>query len=132
MKNIKRVKNVQNIKNIFRSFATPPEPVQIVSECVAMLRGIKDISWKGAKGMMSDPAFLRQLQEMNCDKITLKQQQTVKAHLKKTTKLDQMQHISKAGYGLYRFVLAVLDYCAVFREVRHLNFNVLSERDKFL
>ncbi|CAL7939586.1 unnamed protein product [Xylocopa violacea] len=101
-----------------RSFATPPEPVQIVSECVAMLRGIKDISWKGAKGMMSDPAFLRTLQEMNCDKITLKQQQAVKAHLKKTTKLDQMQSISKAGYGLYKFVMAVLDYCAVFREVK--------------
>ncbi|CAK9806047.1 Dynein axonemal heavy chain 10 [Anthophora plagiata] len=101
-----------------RSFATPPEPVQIVSECVAMLRGIKDISWKGAKGMMSDPAFLRVLQEMNCDKITLKQQQAVKAHMKKSTKLDQMQSISKAGYGLYRFVLAVLDYCAVYREVK--------------
>ncbi|KAF3425259.1 hypothetical protein E2986_13407 [Frieseomelitta varia] len=101
-----------------RSFATPPEPVQIVSECVAMLRGVKDISWKGAKGMMSDPGFLRSLQEMNCDKITLKTQQAVKAHLKKTTKLDQMQFISKAGYGLYKFVMAVLDYCAVFREVK--------------
>ncbi|XP_076621651.1 dynein heavy chain at 89D [Colletes latitarsis] len=101
-----------------RSFATPPEAVQIVSECVAMLRGVKDISWKGAKGMMSDPAFLRTLQEMNCDKITLKQQQAVRAHLKKTTKLDQMQYISKAGFGLYKFVLAVLDYCAVFREVK--------------
>ena len=83
-----------------------------------MLRGVKDISWKGAKGMMSDPGFLRSLQEMNCDKITLKTQQAVKAHLKKTTKLDQMQFISKAGYGLYKFVLAVLDYCAVFREVQ--------------
>ncbi|XP_076299453.1 dynein axonemal heavy chain 10-like [Lasioglossum baleicum] len=101
-----------------RSFATPPEPVQIVSECVAMLRGIKDISWKGAKGMMSDPAFLRILQEMNCDKITLKTQQAVRAHLRKSTKLDQMQNISKAGFGLYKFVLAVLDYCAVFREVK--------------
>nr|XP_031841739.1 dynein heavy chain 10, axonemal [Nomia melanderi] len=101
-----------------RSFATPPEPVQIVSECVAMLRGVKDISWKGAKGMMSDPAFLRILQEMNCDKITLKTQQAVKAHLRKSTKLDQMQNISKAGFGLYKFVLAVLDYCAVYREVK--------------
>ncbi|XP_012151823.2 dynein heavy chain at 89D [Megachile rotundata] len=101
-----------------RSFATPPEPVQIVSECVAMLRGVKDISWKGAKGMMSDPAFLRLLQEMNCDKITLKQQQAVKAHLKKSNKLDQMEMISKAGFGLYKFVLAVLDYCAVYREVK--------------
>ncbi|KYN03638.1 Dynein heavy chain 10, axonemal, partial [Cyphomyrmex costatus] len=101
-----------------RSFATPPEPVQIVSECVAILRGVKDVSWKGAKGMMSDPYFLKHLQEMNCDLITLRQQQAVKAHLKKTDKLDQMQIISKAGYGLYKFVLAVLDYCAVYREVK--------------
>ncbi|KAG7199558.1 hypothetical protein KM043_014169 [Ampulex compressa] len=101
-----------------RSFATPPEPVQVVSECVAILRGVKEISWKGAKGMMSDPGFLRSLQEMNCDQITLRQQQAVKAHLKKSTKLDQMETISKAGHGLYKFVLAVLDYCAVFREVK--------------
>jgi len=91
--------------------------VQIVSECVAMLRGVKDVSWKGAKGMMSDPYFLKHLQEMNCDLITLRQLQAVRAHLKKTEKLDQMQVISKAGYGLYKFVLAVLDYCAVYREV---------------
>ncbi|RLU20605.1 hypothetical protein DMN91_007218 [Ooceraea biroi] len=101
-----------------RSFATPPEPVQIVSECVAILRGVKDVSWKGAKGMMSDPGFVRSLQEMNCDQITLKQQQAVRAHLKKTDKLDQMQAISKAGYGLYKFVIAVLDYYAVYREVK--------------
>ncbi|XP_020287480.1 dynein heavy chain 10, axonemal isoform X2 [Pseudomyrmex gracilis] len=101
-----------------RSFVTPPEPVQIVSECVAMLRGVRDVSWKGAKGLMSDPGFLKSLQEMNCDQITLKQQQAVRAHLKKSDKLDQMQVISKAGYGLYRFVLAVLDYCAVFREIK--------------
>jgi len=67
--------------------------------------------------MMSDPYFLRHLQEMNCDQITLRQQQAVRALLKKTDKLDQMQVISKAGYGLYKFVLAVLDYCAVYREV---------------
>ncbi|XP_072767433.1 LOW QUALITY PROTEIN: dynein axonemal heavy chain 10-like [Anoplolepis gracilipes] len=101
-----------------RSFATPPEPVQIVSECVAMLYGVKDVSWKGAKGMMSDPGFVRNLQEMNCDQITLKQQQAVRAHLKKTDKLDQMQFISKAGYGLYKFVFAVLDYCDVYKEVK--------------
>ncbi|GAB1860436.1 Dynein heavy chain 10, axonemal [Camponotus japonicus] len=101
-----------------RSFVTPPEPVQIVSECVAMLRGVKDVSWKGAKGMMSDPGFVRSLQEMNCDQITIKQQQAVQTHLKKTDKLDQMQVISKAGYGLYKFVLAVLDYCAVYKEVK--------------
>lgn len=54
---------------------------------------------------------------MNCDLITLKQQQAVRAHMKKSDKLDQMHAISRAGYGLYKFVIAVLEYCAVFREV---------------
>lgn len=67
--------------------------------------------------MMSDPSFLRMLQEMDCDQITLKQQQMVKSHLKKSNKLEQMKSISRAGYGLYKFLLAVLDYCSVFREV---------------
>ena len=103
--------------HFYRSFATPPEAVQIVCEGVAIIRGVKEISWKSAKGMMSDPNYLRTLQEMDCDQITLKQQQAAKSHLKKSTKLEQMQSISKAGYGLYKFLLAVLDYCTVFREV---------------
>jgi len=103
--------------------------VQIVSECVAILRGLKEISWKAAKGMMSDPAFLRYLQEMDCDHITLKQQQAVRAHLKKSDKLDQMQAISRAGYGLYKFVIAVLDYCAVYREVPE---NFITSRYRFI
>ena len=109
------------ISFLCRSFATPPEPVQVVCECVAIIRGVKEISWKSAKGMMSDPNFLRILQEMNCDEITLKQQQMVKAHLKKSNKMEQMKTISTAGYGLYKFVLAVLDYCSVFREVCNLH-----------
>lgn len=92
--------------------------MQIICECVVILRGVKEISWKSAKGIMADPNFLRTLQEMDCEAITLKQQQMVKAHLKKSNKMDQMKTISKAGYGLYRFVLAVLEFCAVFREVR--------------
>lgn len=68
--------------------------------------------------MMSDPNFLRTLLELNCDAITQSQIRAVKAHMKKSNKLDDMQNISKAGYGLYRFVQAVLGYCAVFREVK--------------
>lgn len=67
--------------------------------------------------MMADPNFLRTLQEMECENITLKQQQMVKAHLKKSNKMDQMKTISKAGFGLYKFVLAVLEFCTVYREV---------------
>ena len=65
-----------------RSFATPPEPVQIVCECVAIIKGFKEISWKTAKGMMSDGNFLKSLQEMNCDLITMKQVSSARAHMK--------------------------------------------------
>ncbi|KAL1513082.1 hypothetical protein ABEB36_002553 [Hypothenemus hampei] len=101
-----------------RSFATPPEPVQIVCECLVILRGYKEVSWKTAKGMMADTNFLKNLQEMNCDAITLAQQRACKAHMKKSSKLDEMASISKAGYGLLKFVQAVLGYCAVYREVK--------------
>lgn len=101
-----------------RSFATPPEAVQVVCECVAIIRGYKEISWKTAKGMMADSSFLRSLQEMNCDLITQAQVRAVKAHMKKSSKLDDMASISKAGYGLLKFVQAVLEYCAVYREVK--------------
>ncbi|KAJ8924399.1 hypothetical protein NQ315_007195, partial [Exocentrus adspersus] len=101
-----------------RSFATPPEPVQIVCECLVILRGIKEVSWKSAKGMMADPGFLRSLQEMNCDIITQTQIRAVKAHMTKSKKLDEMASISKAGSGLLKFVQAVLGYCAVYREVK--------------
>ena len=42
----------------------------------------------------------------------------LKCFVQKSTKLDQMAQISKAGYGLLKFVDAVLGYCAVFREVK--------------
>lgn len=68
--------------------------------------------------MMADPNFLRNLQEMNCDLITQNQVKAVKTHLKKSKKLDTMQNISKAGFGLLKFVYAVLGYCAVYKEVK--------------
>lgn len=68
--------------------------------------------------MMADPNFLRNLKEMNCDNITLAQQRAVKAHLKTSKKLADMATISKAGFGLLKFVQAVLGYCEVYREVK--------------
>ncbi|CRL07346.1 CLUMA_CG020322, isoform A [Clunio marinus] len=101
-----------------RSFANPPEPVQIICECVAILKGLKDISWKTAKGMLAETNFLKSLQEMNCDLITVKQVTSCRAHMKKTTKMDEMKTISKAGYGLLKFVQAVLKYCDTYRIVK--------------
>jgi len=65
-----------------RSFSTPPEPVQVVSECVAILLGYKEVNWKVAKQMMSDPRFLTTLKTLNCDIITPKQQSQTRAKLK--------------------------------------------------
>lgn len=65
-----------------RSFSTPPEPVQVVSECVAILLGYKEVNWKVAKQMMSDPRFLSLLKGLNVDAITPKQQFQVRAKLK--------------------------------------------------
>lgn len=99
-----------------RSFATPPQAVQTVCECVLILMGVKEISWKSAKGVMADPNFLLRLKEMNCDLITQNQQKTCKAHAKGLP--PDLKAISKAGHGLMMFVEAVLGYCAVFREVK--------------
>jgi len=66
------------VRCLGRSFAKPPKAVQTVCECIAILRGLKEISWKSAKGMMSDPNFLRQLKEMDVDNIGTKQTSAVK------------------------------------------------------
>lgn len=63
-----------------RSFAKPPKAVQVVSECICVFKGYKEISWKTAKGMMSDTNFLQSLQTMDVDNITSKQSSTVKGN----------------------------------------------------
>ncbi|RUS75419.1 hypothetical protein EGW08_016830, partial [Elysia chlorotica] len=102
-----------------RSFAKPPPAVQTVCECIVVLKGLKEISWKSAKGMMSDPSFLRQLKELDVDNITTKQTGTVKSMLNSiNVTIAQMSAISRAGAGLLKFVVAVMGYCAVFREIK--------------
>lgn len=61
-----------------RSFAKPPKQVQVVCECILVLRGYKEISWQAAKGMMSEANFLRSLMDMDCDAINNNQVRTVR------------------------------------------------------
>ena len=56
-----------------RSFAKPPKPVQTTCECIVVLKGIKEVSWKSAKGMMSEANFLKSLKELDVDGIGGKQ-----------------------------------------------------------
>ncbi|XP_052412947.1 dynein axonemal heavy chain 10 [Carassius gibelio] len=102
-----------------RSFAKPPKQVQVVCECILVIRGYKEINWKTAKGMMSEGNFLRTLMEMDCDSITGSQVKTVKAYLRNlNTSLEEMQAISKAGSGMLRFVEAVMGYCDVSKDIK--------------
>ncbi|KAM7539583.1 hypothetical protein Aperf_G00000039574 [Anoplocephala perfoliata] len=102
-----------------RSFVKPPRPVQVVSECICVFKGLSEISWKSAKGMMADTNFLQSLQTMDIDAIGPKQLSTVKEHLEGSkVSLEQMQSVSKAGAGFLRFLHAVLGYCDVLKDVR--------------
>ncbi|XP_056602848.1 dynein axonemal heavy chain 10 isoform X1 [Triplophysa dalaica] len=102
-----------------RSFAKPPKQVQVVCECILVIRSYKEINWKSAKGMMSEGNFLRSLMEMDCDSINAGQIKTVKAYLRNlNTSFEEMQAISKAGSGMLRFVVAVMGYCNVARDIK--------------
>ena len=55
--------------------------MQVVCECIVVMKGIKEVSWKSAKGMMSEANFLKSLTEMDVDGITTKQVSTVKGKI---------------------------------------------------
>jgi dynein heavy chain len=97
-----------------RSFAKPPKEVQKVLECVCVIKNIKDVSWKSAKGMMSATDFKASLQALDVDAITSNQLKIVKNVLREMdVSVQRMQEISTAGAGLLKFVLAVIGYCNV-------------------
>ncbi|XP_055461995.1 dynein axonemal heavy chain 10 [Psammomys obesus] len=102
-----------------RSFAKPPRQVQTVCECILIIKGYKELNWKTAKGMMSDPNFLRSLMELDFDSITQGQVKNIKGLLKTlNTTIEEMEAVSKAGLGMLKFVEAVMGYCDVFREIK--------------
>ncbi|OAF67720.1 1-alpha DHC [Intoshia linei] len=107
------------LMTIYSSFAKPPKPVQTICECIVVMKGIREVSWKSAKGMMSEGNFLKSLKEMDVDSISPKQIATVKGFLKELDMtVEVMKDKSKAGAGLMKFVQAVVGYCDVAREVK--------------
>nr|XP_044631957.1 dynein axonemal heavy chain 10 isoform X1 [Equus asinus] len=102
-----------------RSFAKPPKQVQTVCECILIMKGYKELNWKTAKGMMSDPNFLRSLMELDFDAISQSQVKNIRGLLKTlNTTTEEMEAVSKAGLGMLKFVEAVMGYCDVFREIK--------------
>ncbi|XP_049721902.1 dynein axonemal heavy chain 10 isoform X2 [Elephas maximus indicus] len=117
-----------------RSFAKPPKQVQTVCECILIMKGYKELNWKTAKGMMSDPNFLRSLMEIDFDSITQSQVKNIRGLLKTlNTTIEEMEAVSKAGLGMLKFVEAVMGYCDVFREIKPKRDKVARlERNFFL
>eukprot|EP00958_Prasinococcus_capsulatus_P027403 scaffold5502_cov390-Prasinococcus_capsulatus_cf.AAC.6 len=101
-----------------RSFAKPPLVVQKVCECVVILKGSKDVSWKGAKAMMADSNFLNSLIRFDKDSIHEKQMKQVHAYTRDPHfNTEEVSKVSLAGSGLLAWVLAMVNYNAVAKTV---------------
>ncbi|TGZ71294.1 hypothetical protein CRM22_002727 [Opisthorchis felineus] len=102
-----------------RAFATPPKPVQMVGEALCHILQANEISWKAARGLMADANFISTLQQMDVEAIPLKNIQNLKDLIaKRKMTYDDVRSASKAGGGFYKFVLAVITFHDVAREVR--------------
>jgi hypothetical protein len=66
-----------------------------------ILKNLKDVSWAGAKSMMTDPGFLKSLVEFDKDGLTEKQVKKVKTEYMKDPSFtyDNIRNISTAGAG---------------------------------
>jgi dynein heavy chain len=101
-----------------RQFAKPHELVQNVALCVVILKGGKDVSWKGAKVVMGEGNFLRSLVEFDKDGLTEKQIKQVKVYFQNADFTPEaMKNISQAGAGLLKWVYAIVNYYGIAKTV---------------
>ncbi|NXM38868.1 DYH10 protein, partial [Gymnorhina tibicen] len=102
-----------------RSFATPPKQVQVVLDCILIMRGYKEQNWKNAKAMMADTNFLRLLLTTDFREIPWSNVKAMRALLKNlNTTWAEMEVISRAGLGMLKFAEAVVTYCDVVKTVK--------------
>ena len=122
LNNIKR-EDLQELK----AFNNPPVHVKIVCQMCTTLRptGEKlDDSWSDSRKMLANPKLLDLLKEYPKDSITEKMYKTCKKILKENKKHDitveNMATKSKAGKGLLVWVLALLRYSEIAKNVEPL------------
>merc|ERR1719310_211509 len=99
----------------------------IVCMCVCILRPLgkedENAGWAGAKAMLSDVGLLKALQEYRKDDMTEKQISNIKKLLNREPGFllenqgEKMKSVSKAGYGLLQWVLAMTKYYEVAKGV---------------
>lgn len=71
---------------------------------MVILKNLKDVSWTGAKAMMTDPGFLKSLVEFDKDGLTEKQVKRVKTEYMKDKDFtyENIKNVSTAGAGRTR------------------------------
>ena len=86
--------------------------------CVVLLKGGKDVSWKGAKAMMSEGNFLKALVEFDKDSLNDKTIKAVKAYFQNAEFTPEaVKSISLAASGLLVWVYAIVNYYGVAKMV---------------
>jgi dynein heavy chain len=107
-----------------KAFAQPPPLVKAVCMQVLALNPTKqklDPDWKGAKQMIGNSNLLNLLKEYQKDSITERQMKKVRAEFKDPgLTVDNMGNVSKAGQGLLIWVVAIVKYHDVAKQVEPL------------
>ncbi|GLE04239.1 hypothetical protein PINS_up013150 [Pythium insidiosum] len=107
-----------------KSFASPPPLVMSVCMCVLILKPTGqelDLDWKGAKMMLSNPNLITLLKEYEKDKISSKMIAKIKTFFKNPDlNVENMKSISRAGAGLLVWVVAIVKYHEVAKNVEPL------------
>jgi len=93
-----------------KSLLAPPQPVMIVCVCICILLGKDEGSgWAGAKATIADVTFLKRLLEHRKEDVTTEQVEKVRELLNKEgVDCDKLKSVSKAAYGLFQWVLAMI------------------------
>ncbi|POM59710.1 hypothetical protein PHPALM_31519 [Phytophthora palmivora] len=111
-----------------KSFASPPPLVMSVCMCVLILKPTGqelDLDWKGAKVMLSNANLITLLKEYEKDKISSKMITKIKTFFKNPDlNIENMKSISKAGAGLLVWVVAIVKYHDVAKNVEPLRLKV--------
>jgi dynein heavy chain len=106
-----------------KAFTNPPAAVKNLCMQLVCLRptGEKlEETWNDAKKMLGNSALLSMLKNYPKDELNDKQVKKVNKYFNEDLTLEKMQSISKAGYGLLTWVVAIVKYYEVARNVAPL------------
>lgn len=99
-------------------------------ECMAILKGLKDMnSWKNLCDMIEDPDFLKNLHDLDVNKINQRHQTQIRTKIKLLKKTIDLQTISKVENTIFNFIESLLKYCSMYQDVIPLK-NKLDKSDK--